>query len=90
MTPLGFHEVFAIIHNLDLSDLEQAGVIAPGANGGSDWKRFNSDFGTFVLKLPSDRLDKLIELIATRRPKSEAAAFPLAFFDCEDRSGEAF
>ncbi|TPK59066.1 MULTISPECIES: hypothetical protein [unclassified Mesorhizobium] len=70
MTPLSFREVFVIIHNLDLSDLEQAGVIKPGANGGSDWKRFNNDIGTFVLKLPSERLDKLVGLIEARRAEA--------------------
>ncbi|TPK42271.1 MULTISPECIES: hypothetical protein [unclassified Mesorhizobium] len=70
MTPISFREVFVIIHNLDQSDLEQAGVINPGANGGSDWRRFNSDFGTFVLKLPSERLDKLVGLIEARRAEA--------------------
>ena len=88
MNALSFREVFSIVHNLDLSDLEQAGVITPGANGGSDWTRFNNDFGTFVLKLPSDRLDKLVGLIEARRPKTLPVA--IAFFDFEDRSGEAF
>ncbi|TPM39337.1 hypothetical protein FJ951_26890 [Mesorhizobium sp. B2-2-3] len=91
MNSLSFREVFVIIHNLDLSDLEQAGVINPGTNGGTDWRRFNSDFGTFVLKLPSERLDKLVGLIEGRRPRESAApAACLAFFDFEDRSGEAF
>ncbi|MER8846012.1 hypothetical protein NKJ52_20845 [Mesorhizobium australicum] len=67
MAPLSFREVFSIIHMLDLSDLEQAGVITPGANGGSDWRRFNNDIGTFILKLPMERLDKLVGLIEARR-----------------------
>jgi len=91
MNALSFREVFHIVHNLDLSDLEQAGVINPGDNGGSDWNRFNNDFGTFVLKLPSDRLDRLVGLIEARRPrKSAAPAACLAFLDFEDRSGETF
>ncbi|ETA72304.1 hypothetical protein HKB47_22785 [Mesorhizobium japonicum] len=87
MNALSFRDVFSIVHNLDLSDLEQAGVINPGANCGSDWRRFNDDFGTFVLKLPSARLDKLIGLIEARRPKATPVA--VTFFDFEDRSGEA-
>ncbi|MGX5827397.1 hypothetical protein [Mesorhizobium sp. 43Arga] len=92
MSALSFREVFSIIHNLDLSDLEQAGVINPGTDGGSDWRRFNNDIGTFVLKLPSDRLDKLVGLIEARREPGQSLPSPprLAFFDFEDRSGETF
>jgi hypothetical protein len=66
MNAHGFREVFAVIHNLDKSDLEGAGVIRENQIGGSDWHRFNSDFGTFVLKLPSERLEKLLTLIEAR------------------------
>lgn len=62
-----FRETFAILHNMNLWDLEDAGVITPGAKGGSDWTRFNRDLTTFVLKLPSDRLAKLAELVERKQ-----------------------
>lgn len=63
MTAANLRELFMTLMNLDLSDLERAGVIAPDANGGSDWTRFNNDIGMFVVKLPSDRREKLASLI---------------------------
>ena len=36
------------------------------AKGGSSWERFNGDPITFILKLPEDRLEKLVELINSR------------------------
>ena len=35
MHPAALREQFAILHDLNLWDLEEAGVITPGANGGS-------------------------------------------------------
>lgn len=61
-----FRNIFAVIHDLDLWTLEDAGVITKGAKGGSDWTRFNNDIGTFVLKLPADRLQKLVALILSK------------------------
>jgi hypothetical protein len=58
--------VFSILHNLDLKELEDAGIIIRGANGGSDWRRFNNDVGTFILKLPEDRLEKLAVLVSSK------------------------
>lgn len=58
-----FRTMFSILHNIDLDTLEQAGVITPGAKGGSDWTRFNNDLTTFVLKLPEDRVAKLASLV---------------------------
>lgn len=63
-----FRTMFVILHNIDLDTLEKAGVIKPGANGGSDWTRFNSDLTTFVLKLPDDRVAKLAALVAKEMP----------------------
>lgn len=68
MDASALREQFSILHNLNLWDLEKAGVITPGAKGGSDWKRFNNDLTTFVLKLPADRLAKLATLIESRHP----------------------
>ncbi|MES0207887.1 hypothetical protein NKJ93_02155 [Mesorhizobium sp. M0028] len=65
-----FHEMFSILHNIDLFALEQAGVITPGAKGGSDWRRFNNDLTTFVLKLPDDRRRKLWALVEQRQGKA--------------------
>ena len=42
--------------------LVRAGIIGPGA-GGSDWKRFNDDPMTFIMKLPPDRLPALCRLL---------------------------
>ncbi len=63
-----FRDVFYVLHNIDKSDLEAAGVITPGAIGGSDWPRFNSDLTTFVLKLPEDRVAKLAALVSEQMP----------------------
>lgn len=63
MTPKQLRTLFLILHNLDKKQLEDAGVIRPGANGGSDWTRFNSDIGTFVIKLSDDRLERLSALL---------------------------
>ena len=63
-----FRLMFAILHDTDLDTLETAGVITPGAKGGSDWRRFNSDLTTFVLKLPEDRVAKLAALVSAEMP----------------------
>jgi hypothetical protein len=62
MTAAEFRRMFGTLHDMGLSELEEAGVITPGAKGGSDWTRFNNDLTTFVLKLPADRLEKLAAL----------------------------
>jgi hypothetical protein len=61
-----FRDIFHVLHNIDKSDLEAAGVITPGAIGGSDWTRFNNDIGTFVLKLRQEPLEALFELVRSR------------------------
>lgn len=48
--------------NISKDQLVAAGVIGAGT-GGSDWKRFNADPMTFILKLPSDRLHALCNLL---------------------------
>lgn len=58
-----FRRMFHVLHNMDLDELLNAGVITPGARGGSDWVRFNTDLTTFVLKLPADRVEKLTALV---------------------------
>lgn len=77
MNATKFRTLFEILHNVDLDALEQAGVVTPGAKGGSDWKRFNSDLTTFVLKLPADRLAKLAAMVeaeeAAEENRTEAA-----------------
>jgi hypothetical protein len=44
-----------------MDQLVDAGVF-DGRNAVS-WTRFNTDLTTFVLKLPDDRLEKLLELV---------------------------
>jgi hypothetical protein len=65
-----FFETFRVLHNLNLWELEEAGVITPGAKGGSDWKRFNGDLTTFILKLPAARVEKLFLLVESRLPST--------------------
>lgn len=48
--------------NLSKKQLVDAGVIGEGA-GGSDWKRFNDDPMTFIMKLPPERLPALCALL---------------------------
>jgi hypothetical protein len=48
--------------NIEKAQLVEAGVIGSGP-GGSDWKRFNDDPMTFILKLPPDRLVALCKLL---------------------------
>jgi hypothetical protein len=64
MTTAEFRRMFETLHNMELSTLEDAGVITPNSRGGSDWNRFNGDLTTFVLKLPADRIEKLAALVA--------------------------
>lgn len=42
--------------------LVKAGIIGTGA-GGSDWKRFNDDPMTFIMKLPPEKLPALCRLL---------------------------
>lgn len=63
-----FRDIFHVLHNIDQNDLEAAGVITIGANGGSDWTRFNKDIGTFVLKLRQENLEALFDLVRSRLP----------------------
>lgn len=56
-------ELFLILHYIDKSELEAFGVIAHNAVGGSDWRRFNADIGTFVLKLNPANREALCVLI---------------------------
>lgn len=64
-----FHNACRIMLNLDLDVLENAGVITPGANGGSDWKRYNQDPLMFIIKLPTERYERLWALIQSRQPE---------------------
>lgn len=63
-----FRDIFYVLHNIDQSDLEAAGVITIGAKGGSDWTRFNNDVGTFVIKLRQENLEALWRLVQKRLP----------------------
>ena len=62
--------------NISKDDLEVFGVIKRNAVGGSDWKRFNADPMTFILKLDNqcrERLAGLLsEMLMTISPYSEA------------------
>lgn len=67
-----FRNACMILMNIDLDELEKAGVITPGATG-SSWERFNRDPLMFIAKLPDDRYAALYALIEARQPKREAA-----------------
>lgn len=53
----------AVLSNIDKDELECAAVINTGQVGGSDWKRFNDDPLTFIIKLPDERRERLCEII---------------------------
>lgn len=61
-----FRNMFAILHNVAMWDLEEAGVIRKGDE--AKWSRFNRDLTTFVLKLDDARLDALYALVQERQP----------------------
>lgn len=48
--------------SISKDQLVKAGVIGSGV-GGSDWKRFNDDPMTFIMKLPPERLPALCRLL---------------------------
>jgi len=48
--------------SIDKKTLVEAGVIT-GKEGGSDWKRFNVDPMTFILKLDGDALNALVGVL---------------------------
>lgn len=48
--------------SISKDQLVAAGVIT-GNEGGSDWKRFNDDPMTFIMKLPPERLPALCKLL---------------------------
>lgn len=62
-----FRNTFAILHNVDMEDLEDAGLISRGDN--DKWTRFNNNLTTFVLKLGDERLGALYRLVESRQPE---------------------
>lgn len=48
--------------SISKDQLVAAGIIGAGS-GGSDWKRFNDDPMTFIMKLPPERLPALCRLL---------------------------
>src|SRR5690349_6215797 len=62
-----FRNVFAILHNVAMWDLEDAGIIRKGDE--DKWKRFNRDLTTFVLKLDDARLGALYALVQSKQPE---------------------
>jgi len=74
MTRERFLNAAKILLNIDKDELEAAGVIKPGAVGGSDWTRFNDDPLIFLVKLPDDRYARLWEMIEARQPKLKVSS----------------
>lgn len=68
MNPLHLREIFLILHNVDLADLVGAGIIDSEDNT-IQWKRFNNNLTSFVLRLGPGRLLALTELIEGRMGK---------------------
>lgn len=62
-----FRNAFAILHNIDRSELEDAGIIL--RRNDTAWTRFNNNLTTFVLKLDDDKLDALYALVQARQPE---------------------
>lgn len=67
--PRDFRDIFAVMMNINMDELENAGVIRKGNfdEGGQSWKRFNDDPLRFVLKLDDQKLDALTALVNRRR-----------------------
>ena len=63
MTPQLLKSLAYVWSNMDRTTLEDAGIMKPGQIGGSDWKRFNEEAMTFIIKLPEERLAILARLI---------------------------
>lgn len=68
MGKLKFFNACRILLNIDRHELEAAGVIEPGAVGGTCWTRFNRDPLVFMAKLSDERADRLWALIEARQP----------------------
>ncbi|PQV58769.1 hypothetical protein LX70_00582 [Defluviimonas denitrificans] len=71
MTRERFLNAAKILLNIDKDELEAAGVLTPGAVGGSDWTRFNDEPLIFLVKLPDDRYARLWQMIEARQPKQK-------------------
>lgn len=71
LTSREFRNVFAIMMNIDMDELVEAGIIRKGNidEGGQSWTRFNDDPLRFVLKLDDNKLDALTSLVNSRMPK---------------------
>ena len=71
MDAFKFADLCRTMLNIDLDQLENAGVITPGATG-SSWKRWNDDWRVFVAKLNDDRVQSLWNLLCEQNPKATA------------------
>lgn len=69
-----FHNACRILMNIDKDELENAGIIARGAVGGSDWTRFNDEPLIFIAKLGDAQYDALWALIEVRQRQTVDSA----------------
>lgn len=69
MDAFKFADLCRTMLNIELDQLENAGVITPGATG-SSWKRWNDDWRVFVAKLDDDRVQALWKLLQEQNPKA--------------------
>lgn len=63
ITPGGLLHLAYSWSNISKDQLVRAGVIGAAADA-SDWKRFNDDPMTFIMKLPPERLPALCKLLS--------------------------
>ena len=63
ITPGGLLSLAYAWSSISKDQLVKTGVIG-SAVGGSDWKRFNDDPMTFIMKLPPERLPALCRLLS--------------------------
>lgn len=73
LTPAFLEGLAYFYANTDRAELVDAGLIAPGKSGDDGWKRFNHNFDIFILKLSSEKQEKLSDLMQRFLPKEKAA-----------------
>lgn len=63
MTAPELRKLAYVLANINKHQLEEGDVVKKDQVGGSDWNRFTDDPVMFIIKLPDDRLEKLMDLI---------------------------
>lgn len=76
MNAFQFADLCRTMLNIGADDLENAGVITPGATGGTCWERWDNTPLVFVAKLNDDRLQALVALLQELNPKAFSPPAP--------------